>query len=117
MPIVEDIGHIVLRVGDMDKALRLYRDILGFGTPEGVNPVWTVLTTKGGSITLWKDANPVPCVLAGNDTPLNFHVADFSEAARTVEAEGYVVRRTSSSSGSVTDPWGNVVGLHDHRET
>ncbi len=28
--LVSDIGHIILQVGNMDEALRLYRDTLGF---------------------------------------------------------------------------------------
>ena len=115
MGLVLDIGHIVLQVGDMDAAIRLYRDVLGFAMPAGPNPVWTVATTEGGSITLYKAGHPVPLVLPKNGTPISLHVRDFEEAARVLESKGHKVVRESANAGSLVDPWGNVIGLHDHR--
>ncbi len=115
MALVEDIGHIVLQVAEMDAAVRLYRDILGFTLPAGVNPVWTVAATKGGSITLYLVNKAVPLALAGNRTPINLHVQSFEESAHVLEREGYKVLREGPSAGAVVDPWGNVIGLHDHR--
>jgi len=114
MALVEDIGHIVIQVADMDAAVRLYRDILGFTVPGGVNQVWTVAATEGGSITLHRVDKPVPTRLPGNRTPINLHVGNFEESARVLEQAGYKVLREGPSAGAVVDPWGNVVGLHDH---
>jgi catechol 2,3-dioxygenase-like lactoylglutathione lyase family enzyme len=113
--LVQDIGHIVLQVGDMDAAVRLYRDVLGFAVPRGANPVWTVAAVEGGSITLFRAGKPVPLALPKNGTPINLHVRDFEEAARVLEGKGYNVLRDSANAGSLVDPWGNIVGLHDHR--
>jgi len=117
MAIVQDIGHVILQIGDMDAAVRLYRDVLGLGLPGGMNPVWTVATTIGGSITLYRTESPVPCALPGNETPLKLHVRNFEEAARELGGKGYTVRREDAHSGVLIDPWGNVIGLHDHRES
>ncbi len=117
MAIVQDIGHVILQVGDMDEAVQLYRDVLGFALPGGVHPVWTVATTVGGSITLYRMDKPVPCALLGNETPLNLHVANFEDAARELEAKGYKVQREGAHGGTLIDPWGNRIGLHDHRES
>ncbi len=111
---VKDIGHIILQVGNMDEALRLYRDLMGFHVQGEVNPVWTVVATQGGSLTLYKKQDPVPCALKGDDSPISLHVSDFSEAVGTLEGSGYTVSRHDDHQGYVKDPWGNVLWLHDH---
>jgi catechol 2,3-dioxygenase-like lactoylglutathione lyase family enzyme len=116
MPIVQDIGHLVFEVGDMEKALRFYRDTLGFQVAGKVDPVWTVLATKGGTLTLFRKKDPAPCAIGTDGSPLNLHVADFTAAASSIERAGYIVNRGDENSGSVKDPWGNVLGLHDHRK-
>ena len=45
MGIVQDIGHILLPVDDMEKALAFYRDLLGFRVVGKGSPVWTVVET------------------------------------------------------------------------
>ena len=116
MPIVQDIGHLVFEVGDMEKALRFYRDTLGFQVAGKVDPVWTVLATKGGTLTLLRTKDPAPCAIGTDGSPLNLHVADFTAAASSIERAGYIINRGDENSGSVNDPWGNVLGLHDHRK-
>jgi len=116
MPIVKDIGHLVFEVGDMEKAMRFYRDALGFKVAGKVDPVWTVVATTGGTLSLYRKKDPIPCALAKGGSPLNLHVGNFSEAADTLERAGYVVHRANENAGSVTDPWANILGLHDHRE-
>lgn len=116
MALIQDIGHLLLQVGDMEQALRFYRDTLGFGVPGKVDPVWTVVSTKGGAITLFARKEPVPCALSDGWSPFELHVADFEEAATTLERGGYTVQRKSANLGLVQDPWGNVLRLHDHRE-
>jgi len=117
MAIVQDIGHLVLQVGDMDAAVRLYRDALGLALPGGVDGVWTVATTIGGSITLYKTDKPIPCALPDNGTPIHLHVRNFEETATELEEKGYRIVRKGANGGTLIDPWGNVLGLHDHRET
>ena len=116
MAIVQDFGHLTFEVGDMDKAIRFYRDTLGFTVAGKVDPVWTVVATKGGTLTLYRKKDPIPCSLPKGGSPLNLHVGDFPKAADALEKAGYAVQRKDENAGSVTDPWGNVLGLHDHRK-
>ncbi len=112
--LVSDIGHIVLQVGSMDEALKLYRDTLGFEVKEQ-SPEWTVVTTKLGELTLYKTPKTTPLVLRDSeDTPINLHVTDFQKAADILEKKGYSVKRRGRGSGILHDPWGNTIALHDH---
>ncbi len=114
--LVSDIGHIILQVGSMDEALRLYRDTLGFEVKEQ-SPEWTVITTKLGELTLYKTPKISPLILKDTgDTPINLHVTNFEQAAETLEKNGYTIRRRGKSSGTLHDPWGNMISLHDHRK-
>lgn len=116
MGVVRDMGHVVLHVGNMDEALRFYCDALGFSVKGEVNQVWTEVTTEGGSLTLYRVKDPVTCVRADGSSPINLHVTNFEEAAVSLEKGGYDVAHEGPHGGSVRDPWGNVLGLHDHRE-
>lgn len=102
----------------MEQALRLYRDVLGFEVMgDRPDPIWTVIKIQGGELTLYRVEKVVPLVLRdGEDTPIMLHVANFEEAAGQLERQGYLVRRRGGHSGTLVDPWGNLIGLHDHRE-
>ncbi len=98
----------------MDEAVKLYCDILGFDIKER-SPGWTVIATKLGELTLCKTHVVTPLVLGEtSETPLSIHVHNFKETALLLEKAGYSVHRASRNSGTLTDPWGNLVGLHDH---
>ena len=47
---------------------------------------------------------------------LNLHVVSFEEAADQLEKKGYSIKRKGKNSGTLTDPWGNMLELHDHRK-
>jgi len=114
--LVTDIGHIILQVGDMDKAVKLYCDTLGFELKEHSSE-WSVICTKLGELTLYKTPKITPLILRGADvTPISLHVGSFEEAAEQLEKKGYSVKRKGKSSGTLTDPWGNLLELHDHRK-
>ncbi|HLC11180.1 MAG: hypothetical protein AUI93_00335 [Crenarchaeota archaeon 13_1_40CM_3_52_10] len=114
--LVSDIGHIILQVGNMEEAIKLYRDALGFELKEQ-SPEWSVITTKLGELTLYKTPKITPLVLRdANVTPISLHVFNFEEAADQLEKKGYSVKRKGKNSGTLTDPWGNMVDLHDHRK-
>lgn len=118
-PLVSDIGHIILQVRNMEEALRLYRDTLGLEEVKerSSSPVWKVLKTRGGELTLFRVEKPVPLVLRDEeDTPLTVHVANFEVAADELERQGYRVKRQGKNRGILMDPWGNLLGMHDHRE-
>lgn len=117
MAIVRDIGHFLLRVEDMGKALAFYRDLLGFRVLGKENPEWTEIEVEGGRLALYRARTVVPLALgpSGRDTPLNLHVENFEEAASFLESRGVRVYRDGPQSGVVWDPFGNAIGLHDHR--
>jgi len=114
--LIRDIGHIILQVGDMDEAVKLYCDTLGFDIKDR-SPEWSVITTKLGELTLYKTPKITPLVLRdAEDTPISLHVNNFEEAADQLEKRRYSVKRRGRSSGTLTDPWGNMLELHDHRK-
>ncbi len=118
-PLVTDIGHIILQVGNMEEAIQLYRDTLGLELvgERSSSHIWKVLRTRGGEVTLYKAEKPIPLVLRDEeDTPITVHVANFEVAATALEGRGYKVKRRGKNSGTLIDPWGNLIGLHDHRE-
>jgi len=117
MGLVTDIGHIVIAVKDMEASLSFYRDLLGFSVVGEVTPVWTVIETPGGRLTLYREEHSPPLALGvnGEATILNFHVANFEEVADFLVSKGVKVKRDGVSGGVAWDPYGNVIGLHDHR--
>ena len=116
--LIQDIGHLILPVDDMEKALAFYRDLLGFRVVGKGNPVWTVVETEGGQVTLWRtrDLAKVAYGPTGEDTPFEFHVENFEGAAAKLEANGVRLRRRTANAGVVWDPFGNAFRIHDHRE-
>jgi glyoxalase/bleomycin resistance protein/dioxygenase superfamily protein len=100
----------------MDKAIKLYCDTLGFELKES-SPEWSVIATKLGELTLYKTPKITPLVLRGADaTPINLHVISFEETADQLERKAYSVKGKGKNSGTLTDPWGNLLELHDHRK-
>ncbi|TLZ53902.1 MAG: VOC family protein [Methanobacteriota archaeon] len=105
MAMVQDFGHLTFEVGDMDKAIRFYRDVLGFTVAGKVDPVWTVVATKGGTLTLYRKKDPIPCSLPKGGSPLNLHVSDFTKAAVASRRRGtprIAPRARRASLGGVT---------------
>lgn len=118
MGLVTDIGHIVVPVKDMDASLRFYRDLLGFSVVGEVTSVWTVIEVPGGRLTLYRQESAPALALGenGDATILSLHVANFEEVADLLVSKGVKVKRDGTSGGVAWDPYGNVIGLHDHRE-
>ena len=116
MAIIQDIGHLILPVDEMSKALAFYRDLLGFQVVGKGSPVWTVIEVPGGQVTLWRTEKLAKVAYGPDreDTPFEFHVADFAKSAGLLESHGVRVKRSSTNSGIVWDPFGNVFRVHDH---
>ena len=102
----------------MEKALAFYRGLLGFRVVGKDSPVWTVVETTGGQLTLWRTSEIPKVALGpkGDSSPFEFHVENFEDAASKLESKGVRVRRSGRHAGTVWDPFGNVLRIHDHRE-
>jgi catechol 2,3-dioxygenase-like lactoylglutathione lyase family enzyme len=118
MPIpIEGMGHVVLPVDDMDRALGFYRDLLGFPIVGRKDPVWTVVDAHCLPLTLFLNPSS-PRIALGperDDSPFFLHVGDFRETARALETAGVRVQRIDEHQGVAWDPAGNAIGFHDHR--
>src|SRR5436309_7797215 len=102
MGVVQDIGHILLPVDNMEKALAFYRDLLGFRVVGKGSPVWTVIETKGGQLTLWRTSE-IPKVARrpkGGPSPLELQVEHFQAAAADLVAKGIRTCRTGEHAGT-----------------
>src|SRR5207245_11665908 len=99
----------------MNKAVKLYCETLRFELKEH-SPEWSVIATKLGELTLYKTPRITPLVLRGADvSPINLHVVSFEEAADQLEKQGYSIRRKGKNSGTLTNPWENMIELKYHR--
>jgi len=96
-------GHVFIPVNDLDQALNFYKDILGIPVKR--------------SMSDWIDLAPVLrlSLSRGVEELIEFHVEDFEEASAVLEKAGVKVERKSNHHGRITDPFGNIIGLHDHR--
>jgi predicted enzyme related to lactoylglutathione lyase len=103
-PQIKD-GHIFLHVEDLESAKKFYVDILGIQLQRERRE--------------WIDLKTTPLGLSeskGAEHQILFHVDNFEEAADILEEKGFKVTRDSDHQGHVKDPFGNNIGLHDHRE-
>jgi len=112
------IGHIVIPVHDMKLAIQFYRDTLGLPLIGIENPVWNVVNAGGTELTLFLQPDSPRIALGkdGDDSPFIFHVSDFQSAATFLEEHGVKLKRIDERQGVVSDPSGNVFGIHDHKK-
>ncbi len=101
MTILNGESRAFIRVDDLQKGLAFYGDLLGLPVEEVTD---NYVDFPGFSLTLRKDA------------PLEFHVDDFERASRQLKEANVEVREEGKHQGKVRDPFGNLLGLHDHRE-
>ncbi len=103
----------------MKQALSFYRDLLGLTVEGKEDAVWTVIAANETRLTLYRKKDFAPIALGADcdDTPFLLHVRNFRQAADLLESKGVRVKRKDQHSGVVWDPFGNVLGLHDHLET
>jgi glyoxylase I family protein len=122
---VAGLDHLVLRVADLDRAIRFYGDVLGCHVERRLDEPKLVQLRAGASMIDLVPAGPTPIsqeAAAGRnldhfavristfDLPalaahLRRHGVDVGEVRRRYGAEGY------GSSLYITDPDGNVVEL------
>lgn len=106
----ETIAVVSIPVGDQDRALRFYRDVLGFklesDTEMSPNARWIMLTPSGGgtAITLvtWFETMP-----AGSLRGLVLNTPDLDAALATFKGAGL------ATSPVETQPWARYVTFKD----
>jgi predicted enzyme related to lactoylglutathione lyase len=97
-------GHIFIPVQNLSQALRFYRDLLGIQVTRSRDD--------------WIDLAPVLRLSLSREEEelIEFHVEDFEEAAASLEEAGVKVERKNRHHGRISDPSGNIIGIHDHRK-
>jgi len=126
---IREIDHLVLRVVDLDRMLRFYRDALGCTIERRQDAIGLVQLRAGRSLldlvpvdgTLGRAGGAAPGKEGRNVDHFCFRVEPFDEAAirRQLGAHGVTAGPTESRYGAegegpsiyVTDPEGNVVEL------
>ena len=125
---IQDLDHVVLRVADMDRALRFYRDVLGCREERRTMDGALVQLRAGRSMIDLLDAAVAPGEAGETDaarTPnmdhFALHIDPFDEAALRAHLEshgvepGEVERRNGAvgfgPSMYIKDPDGNTVEL------
>src|SRR5438093_4758255 len=93
--------RIFIRVDDLEKALRFYRDLLGHPV-ERVSDRWADLAPARGLKLTLEDEGPV-----------EFHVDNFEEAAERLETAADPVEHRRRHGGKLRDPSGHVLRLPD----
>ena len=113
MPEGTVIGHVHLRVGDVQQAEGFYRDALGFEVMVHY-PGASFMATGGYHHHI--AANTWHSRGAGPRRDNEAGLSSFELVARDAEAHSALSRRMAASggdAGSVVDPWGNRVTLRD----
>ncbi len=118
---VKGLDHVVLRVADMARALRFYRDALGCHEERRVESIGLVQLRAGAALIDLIPAEGAPGAEGRNMDHFAIGIAPFDEAAlRThlsahgVEAGEVAIRYGSQGQGPsmyITDPDGNTVEL------
>lgn len=124
IPTAVHIGHVHLKVSDLDKALGFYKDLLGFEITQRYG-TQAVFLSAGGyhhhiALNTWysKDGKPAP-----SNSPGLFHTAilypsrkDLAEVVRRIIDAGYPLTGASDHGVSeaiyLNDPDGNGVELY-----
>lgn len=117
------IGHVVLKVRDLDRSLAFYRDLLGFRVSSEMSNVMIFLTASGEShhdLALLRvgDSAPSPLPEAVGLYHVAFQLADWEavKAAHAVLTERGLLKGTAdhgvTKSLYTTDPDGNEIELY-----
>ncbi len=106
-------GHLHLHVGDVDRALAFYRDIVGFD--EMANLGSAAFVSAGGyhhhlGFNTWKGAGPVPDGLVGmRHWTATLPAEDVAALRARLDAAGIEVADRGEGDFLVLDPWRNAL--------
>jgi catechol 2,3-dioxygenase len=117
------IGHVVLKVRDLDRSLAFYRDLLGFRVASEMSNVMIFLTATGENhhdLALLRvgDSAPSPLPTAVGLYHVAVQLADWEavKAAHALLSEQGLLKGTAdhgvSKSLYTTDPDGNEIELY-----
>ena len=117
---VLNLDHVVLRVADLARACRFYRDVLGCREERRVESIGLVQLRAGASLIDLVPAEP-PAAGGGNMDHFALRIEPFEEAALRAHLSaaglevGQVVQRYGAEGSGpsiyIEDPDGNVVEL------
>ena len=118
---IKGLDHVVLRVADLERAIRFYCEVLGCTEERRVEPVGLVQLRAGASLIDLVPADGAPEVAGGNMDHFCLRIEPFDEAelrahltAHGVEV-GEVARRYGAEGQGpslyIQDPDGNTVEL------
>jgi predicted enzyme related to lactoylglutathione lyase len=112
------IDNVFLEVGDLEEAIRFYRDALGLPVAKRFDAMGTILFQVGEE-TPGLGVSAVPAPRVGGQK-VWFEVADARAAAAELEAGGNSLLAAPFPIPTgwvfeVADPWGNVIGFTDYQ--
>ena len=106
------VGHVHLKVSDLDRSLTFLRDVLGFEVQERMDDEAAFLSAGGYHHHI--AANTWHSRGAGPRRDNEAGLSSFELVARDDEARAALSRRMAASggdAGSAVDPWGNRITL------
>jgi catechol 2,3-dioxygenase len=117
------IGHVVLKVRDLDRSLAFYRDVLGFHVSSEMSNVMVFLTATGENhhdlalLRVGSNApSPVPTAVGLYHVAVRLQDVDALRAAREVLSEHGLLRGAAdhgvSRSLYTADPDGNEIEVY-----
>ena len=118
---IKGLDHVVLRVADLDRAVRFYCEVLGCTEERRLESIGLVQLRAGASLIDLVPADGAPEVAGGNMDHFCLRIDDFDEtllrkhlASHGVEAGETGQRYGADGTGPsiyIRDPDGNVVEL------
>ncbi len=118
---IKGLDHVVLRVADLDRAIRFYCEVLGCAEERRVESIDLVQLRAGAALIDLIAAAGAPDPGAGNMDHFALSIAPFDEAALRahLDSHGVAVGEVATRYGAegsgpslyITDPDGNTVEL------
>ncbi len=118
---IKGLDHVVLRVADLDRAIRFYCEVLGCREERRVESIGLVQLRAGAALIDLVPAEGAPDPGAGNMDHFALSIAPFDEAALRahLESHGVEVGEVATRYGAeghgpslyIQDPDGNTVEL------
>jgi predicted enzyme related to lactoylglutathione lyase len=105
------VGHVMVYVRNMKKAVGFYRDTLGIPCAYE-SDCWSEFKTEGATLALHHAADPKP-----RDTGISFNVGNVDDTVKALTDRGVKIVRQAEAvcddirCASFADPEGNILGI------